>query len=133
MTAPGLAEKLHNEVLSLVTFLADNGKRKSTLDIRLIKKQCPLLLGCQREGVHAANHMVARRAITADMLLTARVVEESEKDAGEEAAGHARSAAPTCGPGAILRLPGFCGLSVRLFWGPRLWICAPKRSRWAHT
>lgn len=67
---PGLVEKLRDEVLPLVTFSAENGKRKATLDIRLVEKQCPLLLSCQREGVRVANHMVARRAITADTLLT---------------------------------------------------------------
>jgi hypothetical protein len=67
---PGLVEKLRDEILPLVTFSAENGKRKATLDIRLVEKQCPLLLSCQREGVRVANHMVARRAITADTLLT---------------------------------------------------------------
>lgn len=67
---PSIVANLRHELLPLVTFTEQDGKRKATLDIRSLEKQCPLLVSCQREGVRVANHMVARRAITADTTLT---------------------------------------------------------------
>lgn len=67
---PSLVQQLYEELFPLVTFTTENSKKKTTLDIRLIEKQCPLLLSCQREGVRFANHAVTRRSINDDTLLT---------------------------------------------------------------
>lgn len=67
---PSLVQQLYEELFPLVTFTTENSKKKTTLDIRLIEKQCPLLLSCQREGVRFANHAVTRRSINDDALLT---------------------------------------------------------------
>lgn len=65
-----LVQQIYEELLPLVTFTNGDGKKKTTLDIRHIEKQCPLLLSCQREGVRFANHAVTRRSINEDTLLT---------------------------------------------------------------
>jgi hypothetical protein len=63
-------DKLRDEILPTITYSGDGATRKATLDIRTLEKECPTLLGCQREGIRVSNHMVARRAIIADTLLT---------------------------------------------------------------
>lgn len=67
---PSLKEKLRDEILPTITYSGDGATRQAILDIRTLEKECPTLLGCQREGIRVSNHMVARRAITADTLLT---------------------------------------------------------------
>ncbi|KAG6362152.1 hypothetical protein INS49_010381 [Diaporthe citri] len=70
LSRPDLAGKICNEVLPLVTYSIKDGLRKATLNLRLVEKQCPLLLSCQRETMRAINHAVARRAVTKDTQLT---------------------------------------------------------------